>query len=110
MIENENTNEDWKSLDRIASTVSVDNKPIFILSVHITQGIPYALVSFDNQEPRNLILHSTMYADAADCPYNQLPNLVPYLVIENNVYALDNFKSLDQMGLDYVDEDEWVVL
>lgn len=110
MIENENTNEDWKSLDRIASTVSVDNKPIFILSVHIIQGIPYALVSFDNQEPRNLILHSTMYADDADCPYNQVPYLVPYLVIENNVYALDNFKSLDQMGLDYVDEDEWVVL
>lgn len=100
-------NEDWKTLDRIASRVSVDKKPIFILSVHIVKGTQFALVSYDNQEPRYLELHSTMFSKE-DCPYNQVPDLVPYLVIENNVYDLDSFSSLDRLGLDYVDEKFWV--
>lgn len=100
-------NEDWKTLDRIASRVSFDNKPIFIISVHIAKGTQYALVSYDNQEPRYLELHSTMFTKE-DCPYNQVPDLVPYLVIENNVYDLDSFLSLDKLGLDYIPEDFWV--
>lgn len=100
-------NEDWKTLDRIASRVSFDNKPIFILSVHIAKGTQFALVSYDNQEPRYLECHNTMYTEE-DCPYNQVPDLVPYLVIGNNVYDLDSFRSLDRLGLDYVDEKFWV--
>ncbi len=33
---------------------------------------------------------------------------VLYLVIGNNVYDLDSFRSLDRLGLDYVDEKFWL--
>ena len=54
--------------------------------------IEYVEVSYGG-ERNNLLLHYEWFTPK-NCPYNQVPQVVPYIVIKNDVYELGSFNSI----------------
>lgn len=77
----------------IAARMTMDEKePIRIHYFEHRGDIEYVRVSFQG-ETKNLLLHYERFS-REDCPYNQVPVNTPYIVIKNDVYELESFRSI----------------
>lgn len=60
------------------------------------QDVDYVKITYqigEEKETKNLMLHYERYTQE-NCPYNQIPESTPYVVIKNNVYEISSFTSL----------------
>lgn len=63
-------------------------------------SIDYVTVSYQD-EVRNLLLHYTRFTKE-ECPYNQVPQSTPYIVIKDDVYELASFATLSYKDKDII--------
>lgn len=89
-------------LEVIAARMAYDGKGTIRIHNVATRTTPnygeieYVDVSY-NDERNNLLLHYERFTKE-DCPYNQVPQVVPYIVIKNDVYDLSSFHSVGYEG------------
>ena len=89
-------------LEVIAARMSIDGKDTIRLHNVATRTTPsygdieYVDVTY-NDERNNLLSHYERFTKE-DCPYNQVPRVVPYIVIKNDVYEIESFRSVGYEG------------
>lgn len=85
--------EDIAKLEVLAARNSLDgDEPIRIHQYHVKGELEYVDVTFRG-ERKNLQLHYERFRDD-DCPYNQVPQTTPYIVIKGDVYEISTFTSI----------------
>lgn len=85
--------EDITKLEVLAARTSLDgDEPIRIHQYHEKGELEYVDVTFRGDR-KNLQLHYERFR-AGECPYNQLPQTTPYIVIKGDVYEISTFTSI----------------
>lgn len=91
--------DDLNKLDVLAARNSMDgNYPIRIHNFAHRGEIEFVDVTFQGDR-KNIQLHYKRYNDD-DCPYNQVPQTTPYIVLKNDVYEISTFTTIGYQEVD----------